>query len=178
MFDFSRFRFARVLIGLTCLCLVACSGISDRRGIAVVLSPYKIDKVQGNVVTREQLAAIKVGMPKTAVKDILGTPLLTSVFHADRWDYVFTLQRQGIEPQMRRVAVFFSGDVLSRIEADELPSEAEFVATLKSVAKTSDLPPMEATPDSLQKFPVPKPAPLEVPGALPDSYPPLEAPRK
>lgn len=179
MFDSPRFRFAHALIGLACLGLAACSSFSAQTGIVSMLSPYKIDKVQGNVVTREQVAAIKVGMPKTAVKDILGTPLLTSVFHADRWDYVFTLQRQGIAPQMRRVAVFFNGDSLSRIEADELPSEAEFVATLKSVAKISDLPPMEASDASLKNFPVPKPVALEVPPvAAADSYPPLEPARK
>jgi len=179
MFDSLRFRFFPAVLALACIGLTACGSTSSPKGISTMLSPYKIDKVQGNVVTREQLEAVKVGMPKNAVKDILGTPLLSSVFHGDRWDYVFTLQRQGLEPQMRRVAVFFKGDALARIEADELPSEAEFVASLKSVAKIENLPPLAASEESLKKFPPPKPAAVETPlPAVSGNYPPLEAPRK
>jgi outer membrane protein assembly factor BamE len=97
-----------------------------------MVSPYRTDIVQGNVVTREQLAFVKPGMQRAQVRDVLGTALLVSVFHADRWDYVFTLKSQGVLAQSRRVTVFFKNDVVERIEADELPSEAEFVATLKA----------------------------------------------
>jgi outer membrane protein assembly factor BamE len=55
---------------------------------------------------------------------------VASVFHANRWDYVFTFQRQGQPPQQRKLAVFFKDEVLERVESDELPSEAEFVASL------------------------------------------------
>jgi outer membrane protein assembly factor BamE len=75
-------------------------GASNR--IASIISPYKIDIVQGNVVTREQLAEIKPGMPKAQVRDILGTALLVSVFHADRWDYVFTLNRKAWRHSLAR----------------------------------------------------------------------------
>ena len=50
------------------------------------LEPYKVPIVQGNVVTREQVAVLRPGMSRIQVRDILGTPLLTSVFHAHRWD--------------------------------------------------------------------------------------------
>jgi outer membrane protein assembly factor BamE len=141
-----------------------------------VVSPYRIDMVQGNVVTREQLAVLKPGMTRAQVRDVLGTSLLASVFHADRWDYVFTLKRQGAEPQSRKVTLFFKGDVLERIEADELPSEAEFVATLKSKPVSGPQPVLEASEESLKKFPVaPKPAPAPLPAATaPATYPPLE----
>jgi 4-hydroxy-tetrahydrodipicolinate reductase len=64
------------------------------------------------------------------VRELLGTPLVSSLFHADRWDYVFTLKRQGVEPQQRRLTVFFKGEQLERHEGDTMPSEAEFVTTL------------------------------------------------
>ncbi len=51
-----------------------------------LLTPYKIDVVQGNVVTQETMALIQPGLGRMQVRDILGTPLLVSVFHADRWD--------------------------------------------------------------------------------------------
>jgi outer membrane protein assembly factor BamE len=156
--------------------LTACSSAPASKSWVDTVSPYRFDRVQGNVVTREQVAALKTGMPRSVVKDILGTPLLTSVFHADRWDYVFTFRRQGAESQSRHVTVFFKGDVLDRFEADELPSEAEFVATLKSLPHLERLPTMEASPESLQKFPpAAKPTPVALPAALaPSDYPPLE----
>ena len=151
-------------------------GSLDGSGSRLVntLKPYRMDVVQGNVVTREQVAALQPGMSRLQVRDILGTPLLASVFHADRWDYVFTLRRQGVEPQSRKVTVFFKNNLLERFEADPLPSEAEFAATLDSKAPAK-VPLLEATPESLEKFPVPAQAPQAQPlPPLPASYPPLE----
>jgi len=164
------------LLALASSLLAGCGTLPDANRVADVVSPYRIDLVQGNVVTREQFAAVRTGMPRNAVRDILGTPLLTSVFHAQRWDYVFSLKRQGADMQSRRVTVFFSDDLVERIESDPLPSEAEFVATLKSIAKTDKLPPMEASEESLKNFPPPrKPAQLTVAvPTAPSSYPPLE----
>ena len=162
-------------MGLACLALAACGSLPSASKVATVVSPYKIDVVQGNVVTREQLAVLKPGMSPAVVRDILGTPLLTSLFHAERWDYIFTLKRQGAEPQSRKVTLFFKEDVLDRIEADELPSESEFAATLKSAAKPGPLPAMEAPAGSLDKFPAAKPVPAPAPIAPPPvNYPPLE----
>ena len=165
-------RVLRILLALGCLGIGACSGLPDPRK---TVSPYKIDVVQGNVVTREQVAVLKPGMPRAVVRDVLGTPLLTSVFHGQRWDYVFSLRRQGESAQSRRVTIFFKGDVVERIEADELPSESEFVATLKSPEKLGPAPSLVASPESLKKFEpatkAPTPAPLPPPAA---NYPPLE----
>ncbi len=143
-----------------------------------LITPYKIDILQGNVVVREQVQALQPGMPREQVQAVLGTPLVASVFHADRWDYVFTFKRQGQEPQMRRVTVFFEGNVLARVEADELPTEEEFVASL-DVRRTSAKPPvLDATPEQLQAFRDKNPAPPATPAAAAapaaTSYPPLE----
>ncbi len=179
MFELHFRRSVSLLAGLACLALAACGSLPSlpsANRVATAVSPYKIDVVQGNVVTREQLAALKPGMPRSVVRDVLGTPLLTSLFHAQRWDYVFTLKRQGAEPQSRKVTLFFKEDVLERIEADELPSESEFAATLKAAAKPGPLPELEAPAGSLDKFPAtPKPAPAPATTvAPPTNYPPLE----
>ena len=164
---------AFVLAGLT-----ACSSFdAASTKAAAVVTPYKIDVVQGNVVTREQLAVVQPGMSRAVVRDIMGSALLTSVFHADRWDYVFTLKRQRTEPQSRKVTIFFKNDVVERIEADELPSEVEFVSTLRTPVRKGPLPAMEASEKSLEKFPVtPKPATPAVGASVsaPAAYPPLE----
>lgn len=144
----------------SCLYLVAlafvvsaCGSVPvDTDALAKVITPYKIDIVQGNVVTREQAALLRPGMPRAIVQDVLGTPLLTSVFHADRWDYVFTFQRRGIEPQNRKLTVYFTNDVIERIESDDLPSETEFVSTLRSNVPKGPAPALSASEEELQKI--------------------------
>lgn len=176
MFSLQRRRACLSLLVCASASLVACGSFNHAsNSIASVITPYKIDIVQGNFVSKEQAAAIKPGMTRAQVRDILGTPLLTSVFHADRWDYVFTFKRQGVPPQTRKVAVFFKGESLERIEADPLPSEAEFVASIDSGRKTGKVPVLEMTPESIKQLPLSarnaetKPLP-----PLPASFPPLE----
>jgi len=166
-----------------CAGVAACGsfdGASSR--IATAITPYRIEIVQGNFVSKEQVAALQPGMTRQQVKEVLGTPLVVSVFHSDRWDYVFTLRRQGVEPQSRRLSVYFKGDALERFEGDEMPSEAEFVATLDSRTKSKKIPPLEATDEQLSKFPVPKrsvSASTQVDDSpLPATYPPLEPTRR
>ncbi|MFP8781373.1 outer membrane protein assembly factor BamE [Hydrogenophaga sp. RWCD_12] len=156
-----------------CVMLAACSSVGS------VVTPYKIDILQGNVVTREQAQTLQPGQARDQVRAVLGSPLLTSVFHGDRWDYVFTLQRQGQPAQQRRLTVFFKGDVLDRIEADELPSEADFVSSLDSRRKLDKAPPLEATEEQLKNFQARNANAAQAPSAPAapaTSYPPLEAP--
>lgn len=85
------------------LLLQGCSSFNNASEQAAnALTPYQSDIVQGNVVTREQFELLQVGMSRQQVRNILGTALLTSVFHADRWDYVFTLKRQAYHPKSAR----------------------------------------------------------------------------
>ena len=176
MFDLQCRGAGWVLLVTACASLVACSsvdGASNR--IVGIVTPYRMDMVQGNFVSKEQAAAIKPGMSRAQVRDILGTPLLTSVFHADRWDYAFTFKRQGLEPQARKVTVFFKGDVLDRIDADPLPSEADFAASLDSGRRSGKVPVLQMSQDDLKNLPAPAKKPEPKPQSpLPTNYPPLE----
>ena len=171
-----NYRFLVVFTAFALLALSGCGSVGGSEKSAAAITPYRMDIVQGNVVTREQVAYLKPGMPRMLVRDVLGTSLLVSVFHAQRWDYVFTLERQGTVPQTRRVTIFFKNDVLERVESDELPTEADFVSTLKSNPKTEPVPAMEATPERLAQFPAAAPAAKSVTPvpAMPVIYPPLE----
>ena len=91
---------------------------------------YKAEIAQGNFVSKEQVDALKLGMPRLQVADILGTPLLVSVFHADRWEYDFNLKRQGIETPSYKLTVYFKGDVLDKIDGSNMPTEQEFIDSL------------------------------------------------
>ena len=149
------------------------------------ITPYKVDVIQGNFISSEQVGQLQPGMSRDQVKAVLGTPLLTSLFHTDRWDYVFTLKRQGVAPQSFKYTVFFKGDQLERFEGDTMPSEEEFVALVDTrVGKSPKIPQLEASESQLDKF---KPddkkggksadAPAAPLAPLPPSYPPLETAR-
>ena len=175
-----------IAIGLS---MAACSNTSGGSANPVNwITPYKIDVIQGNFVSKEQVEALKVGMTRGEVKDVLGTPLLASLFHADRWDYVFTLKRQGTESQSYKYSTFFKGDVLERFSGDAMPTEAEFILALASARSPGKVPVLEATPEQLKAAEKPAAAaaapstssalPPAGTGAATTSYPPLENPAR
>ena len=184
-----------VLTVMACIGLTACgtwSSMTSGMSTAAInpvnwVTPYKVDVIQGNFISKEQVEVLKAGMTRIQVKDVLGTPLLASVFHADRWDYVFTLKRRGVAPQSFKYTVFFKGDVLERFEGDTMPSESEFIATLDTKRKLGKVPPLEATEEQLkaaEKAPASRaassssPAAAVTPNTEPVAYPPLESPAR
>lgn len=173
------------------LSLTGCSSVMDTTSrvtnqvserVANTMKPYRITVVQGNVVTKEQYSVLRPGMSRLQIRDILGTPLLTSVFHVDRWDYVFTYQKQGQPTQSRRVTLYFKGETLERFETnEELPSEGEFAGLLEGNQKAAKPPVLELSEDRLKKMPSVKRAPEPEPvtgGSLSTNYPPLESPAR
>jgi outer membrane protein assembly factor BamE len=86
---------------------------------------YKPTIQQGNVVTQEQINELRPGMTKRQVRFLLGTPMLTDVFHANRWDYAFTLGVGSQPTDRRQVTVFFENDRLTRITGDLRPQPEE-----------------------------------------------------
>jgi len=133
--------------------LAGCSTVDNAsHSIANAITPYKIEVVQGNFISREQVEALQKGMTRDQVRNVLGTPLVTSLFHGDRWDYVFTLKRQGVEPQKRHLTVFFQSELMDRVEGDTMPSESEFVTTLENKRKLGKVPRLAATEEELKAF--------------------------
>jgi outer membrane protein assembly factor BamE len=166
-----------VLAAVLCL-LGGCASLQSSDSFLGVITPYRIDIVQGNVVTKEQAALVKPGMTREQVRDILGSPLLTSPFHSDRWDYVFTLRRQGVEPQRRSVVATFKNNVLDKLDAPNLPSEREFVSSVRPESRGGAEPVLALTDE--QKKALPPPVKVETPATVQPQgaarpYPPLEA---
>lgn len=89
-----------------------------------LLTPYKIDIQQGNVVTQEMIARLQPGMTRAQVRFTLGTPLVVDPFRADRWDYVYVYMKQGAVTEQRRIMVVFKDDKLARVEGDVVPAGA------------------------------------------------------
>lgn len=152
--------------------------IAEDGSLLGLVTPYRIDIVQGNAVTREQAALVRPGMKRDQVRDLLGTPMLTDAFHANRWDYLFSYRRSGQAAQRRSVVAHFEGDVLARLEVPEaLPSEREFVAAIDPARRRAAPPPvLELTPAQRAALPAPaRPAaPAPAPVGPVRTYPPLE----
>ena len=100
-----------------------------------IFSPYRPDIQQGNFVSKEMLAQLQVGQTRDQVKFILGTPLLTDVFHADRWDYPFYMARGNGELTSAKVVVYFKDDKVERFEGGNLPTEQEYIARIAGPAR-------------------------------------------
>jgi outer membrane protein assembly factor BamE len=168
----------RRLISTLCaaLALTGCEALQRTDSLFGLITPYRIDIVQGNAVTQEQAARIKPGMSRLQVRDVLGTPLVADPFHAERWDYIFTLRRPGAAAQRRSVVVRFNADVVATIEAPELPSEQEFVASI-SRYRNLRAPKLELTAEERAALPTPprREAPPAEPMGAVREYPPLEA---
>lgn len=123
------------------LALGACSNLTQQRDLTSVLKPYRIDVIQGNFVSREMADELKPGMSKDQVRAVLGTPLLDDIFHADRWEYVFSLRQGYHAPIVRRFTVFFDSDgKMTRAEGDPLPSENAFVAQINALRESGGKP--------------------------------------
>jgi outer membrane protein assembly factor BamE len=162
------------------LSLTACQ---TRPSLSVpnAIKPYKSEVIQGNFISSEQVTALRAGMPRAQVRNILGTPLLADIFHPNRWDYVFSIERDNVVYKTLRLTVHFDGDQLVRWDGDTMPSETEFVQTLTSGRKIGKVPPLAASNKELTDFASRENAKVKPPSAndetaAPNSrtYPPLE----
>lgn len=118
------------------LATAACAQIQ-----APYLAPHRIEIQQGNFVSQEMVAQLKSGMTKDQVRFILGTPLVSDIFHADRWDYVFVRQRaNSYEVEHRRIVVFFEEGRLKRIEGDVVAAGVSGERAAGVQAPARDLP--------------------------------------
>jgi outer membrane protein assembly factor BamE (lipoprotein component of BamABCDE complex) len=89
--------------------------------IPAFIQPFKIDIQQGNFVTEQDTARLKIGMTKDQVRFILGTPLLQDPFHKDRWDYPFRLVKGTGEVTEAQYTVFFENGQLVKHGGENLP---------------------------------------------------------
>lgn len=101
-------------IAVLAVALAGCTG--DKWGF-----PYKASVQQGNWITQEQVALLQPGMSREQVRFALGSPTLTSVLHANRWDYPYYYKPGYGNAQERKFTVWFDNDRLTRWEGDQQP---------------------------------------------------------
>lgn len=92
---------------------------------------YKIDVQQGNIITQDMVDQLRPGMSKTQVVYLLESPLLRDPFHANRWDYIYSIQPAGGTIYQENEALFFTQDgLLSGLTGDFLPGVSRDEAIL------------------------------------------------
>ena len=82
---------------------------------------YRIDVQQGNLLEQSSIDQVQVGMTRSQVQFLLGTPTIEDAFHQGRWDYPYYLRRgRSRDMDTRWVIVYFENDRVARIEKDKV----------------------------------------------------------
>ncbi|MEK6575917.1 MAG: outer membrane protein assembly factor BamE, partial [Chloroflexota bacterium] len=85
--------------------------------------------------TPEMREKLKLGMQKSQVHYVLGTPMISDAFHDNRWDYVYRLERNCEIVEKQRLTLHFDGDNLVKID------DGKTVETAPVIAKQATDPP-------------------------------------
>ncbi len=130
------------------IALLALSSCKQTPDLPSIISPYRIDIQQGNVVTQEMVDKLKAGQTRSQVRFVLGSPLVADMFHNDRWDYVYLMQKQGKPDERRRLTVMFDGDKLVRLEGDVVATDKVLAPAAAAPAKPAAAAPQVAKPEA------------------------------
>lgn len=122
------------LLATACLLvsLAACSSL-EFPGV------YRLPIDQGNVITQEMVDQLKIGMTRSQVEYVMGTPLVRDTFSPDRWDYIYSLNDRNNEKQERHhLTAFFVDDKLSEFSTDIKPSPEQAAETAPDTEEATD----------------------------------------
>ena len=106
----------KLLIIIACIASLSVAGCSKPHLV------HKIDVQQGNVITQDDVNRLEPGMTRRQVQFIMGSPMVSDVFHQTRWDYIYQIKPGYGETTRERVTVFFDDDTLARIEGTLHPA--------------------------------------------------------
>lgn len=85
---------------------------------ACVNFPYQAPVQQGNLIEKNRLELIREGMSRDEIANTVGSPVLQDVFHADRWDYIYTFQNHYRNSEQRRISIWFANNIAIKVERD------------------------------------------------------------
>ncbi|MDO8810820.1 MAG: outer membrane protein assembly factor BamE [Gallionella sp.] len=138
----------RTKLILTSVLLASCSDFSmPSMPSGTLLAPYKMDIRQGNYITPEMREKLKLGMQKSQVHYVLGTPMISDAFHGNRWDYVYRLEHHGEVVEKQRLTLHFDGDNLVKID-DGKTVETAPVIEKQATEPTASKPAVKVEPEA------------------------------
>ncbi|MGB3620412.1 MAG: outer membrane protein assembly factor BamE [Ketobacter sp.] len=77
---------------------------------------YRIDIGQGNLITKEMIEKLKLGMSPRQVEYVMGSPMIADTFHPDRWDYMYSLETGTGILVKNQITLYFDSERLAKID--------------------------------------------------------------
>jgi outer membrane protein assembly factor BamE len=78
---------------------------------------YRMNIQQGNFLENRLVDQLKVGMTRSQVRYLLGTPMVPDAFDDDRWDYLYYYKRGRLNAaEQRLLTVYFEDEKVARID--------------------------------------------------------------
>jgi outer membrane protein assembly factor BamE len=86
---------------------------------------YRMDIQQGNFLEGKTVDQLQLGMTRTQVRYLLGTPMVPDLFDKDRWDYLYYFRHGRLRAvAQRHLVVYFKEDKVTRFERENVPESA------------------------------------------------------
>lgn len=168
-----------------------CAACSNYSANLPSIKPYKMDIQQGNVVTSKMMMQLRPGMTKSQVRFVMGTPLIADSFHANRWDYLYRMVKEGKIIEQRHVILDFENDQLKGVRGDVIPAGTGDTGATDAIAKPEGAKPVtpkqkekglidklkfwkddeEQVPAKVEPQPAPPKKSVPVPAKAPESKP-------
>lgn len=77
---------------------------------------FRIDVGQGNLITKDMIDKLRLGMTPRQVEYVMGSAMLADTFHPDRWDYLYSLETgKGLMVQ-NQLTLYFDNERLAKID--------------------------------------------------------------
>src|SRR5579863_7509738 len=84
---------------------------------------YRMDIQQGNFLEGRTVDQLQVGMTRSQVRYLLGTPMVPDSFDKERWDYLYYFKRGRVHrPEERHLVVWFKEDKVDKFERNNVPA--------------------------------------------------------
>ncbi len=86
---------------------------------------YRMNIQQGNYLEGRTVDQLQVGMTRSQVRYLLGTPMVPDAFEKDRWDYLYYFKRGRLsKAEERHLTVYFKEEKVARFQRDNVPEAA------------------------------------------------------
>jgi outer membrane protein assembly factor BamE len=110
-------------------------------GLAASGCVYRMNIQQGNYLEPKTVEQLQLGMTRSQVRYLLGTPMIPEAFDKNRWDYLYYMKQGRLRtPEQQHLAVYFENDKVSRIERDGKAAPPAPVADVADAASSTPPP--------------------------------------
>jgi outer membrane protein assembly factor BamE (lipoprotein component of BamABCDE complex) len=83
---------------------------------------YRMNIQQGNYLEGRTVDQLQVGMTRSQVRFLLGTPMVPDAFNKERWDYMYYFKKGRLKrPEERHVIVWFKEEKVDKFEKNNVP---------------------------------------------------------